>query len=63
LYLLRGDFEPLENLRGDPFTKPQDAEKEMLRADIIMLESVGLITSKVDNLPYPFGEFVIHILL
>ncbi len=62
LYLLGVHLEARKHLGRDPLAEAQDAEQEMLGADVLVLQPVRLVASEIDDLSHPFGEFVIHVM-
>src|SRR5213078_4633918 len=55
-HLLDGDVERLEHARGETFLFAQQAEQDVLRADVVVLERPGLVLGEDDNLAGPFRE-------
>ena len=53
---LDGDVERLEHARGQPLLLAQQAEQDVLGADVVVLEYPGLLLSEDDHLAGPFGE-------
>ena len=54
--LLDRDVEGLEHARGEAFLFAQQAEQDVLRADVVVLERPSLVLRENDDLPGPFGE-------
>src|SRR5207244_918967 len=54
--LLDGDVERLEHAGGEPFFLAQEAEQDVLGADVVVLERPSLVLGENDDLPGPFGE-------
>src|SRR5439155_6780912 len=54
--LLDGDVERLEHSGGEPFLLAQEAEQDVLGADVVVLERPSLVLGENDDLPGPFGE-------
>ena len=49
-HLLDGDVEALEHARGEPFLLAQQAEQDVLGADVVVLEGAGLVLGEDDDL-------------
>ena len=49
-----------QHLRGDTFQFPEEAEQNVLRADVIVLQADRLLACHRENLPHPVREVVIH---
>ena len=54
--LFHRDVERLENACGKAFLFAEEAEQDVLRADVVVLEGPGLVLSKDDDLTCPLGE-------
>ena len=54
--LLHGDVERLEDARGKPFLLAQQAEQDVLGADVVVLERPRLVLREDDDLPGSLGE-------
>ena len=59
-HLLEGDAERLEHARGKTFLFAQQAEQEMLGADVVVLERPGLILGQNHDLASSLGEPLEH---
>src|SRR5439155_11649348 len=59
-HLFHGDVERLEDARGETFLLPEQAQKNVFRADVVVLESARLVLSQDDDLTSPFGEAFEH---
>ncbi len=59
-HLFDGDVEPVEHARGEPLLLAQQAEQDVLGADVVVLEGPGLVLCKDDDLAGPFGESFEH---
>src|SRR5439155_5584100 len=55
-----GDVERLENARGETFLLTEEAEEDVLGADVVVLEGAGLVLGEDDNLPGAFSEALEH---
>ena len=55
-HLLDRDVERLEHPRGETFLLAQQAEQDVLRADVVVLQGPGLVLGKDDDLTGSFGE-------
>ena len=55
-YLLDRDVERLEHARGKPFLLAQQAEQDVLRSDVVVLQCPRLVLRENDDLTSPFGE-------
>ena len=54
--LLHRDVERLEDAGRKPFLLAQQAEQDVLRADVVVLQRPRLVLREDDHLPCPFGE-------
>ena len=54
--LFHRDVERLENACGKAFLFAEEAEQDVLRADVVVLEGSGLVLRKDDDLTCPLGE-------
>src|SRR4029078_5085499 len=52
--LLDGDVERLQDAGCEPLLLTQEAEKDVLGADVVVLESACLVLGQDDDLPSPF---------
>ena len=59
-HLFHGDVELLEHPRGEALLLAQQAEQDVLRADVVVLESSRLVLREDDHLPCPFRESLEH---
>ena len=59
-HLLDRDVERLEHARGEPFLLAQQAEQDVLRADVVVLERARLVLGEDDDLSGSFGETLEH---
>jgi len=57
---LDGDVERLEHACGEPLLLAEEAEQDVLGADVVVLENAGLLLSEDDHLAGPFGEALEH---
>ena len=55
-HLLDRDVERLEHARGKPFLLAQQAEQDVLRSDVVVLQCPRLVLRENDDLTSPFGE-------
>ena len=55
-HLLHGDVERLQDARGEPFLLAEEAEQDVLRADVVVLERARLVLRENDYLSSPFSE-------
>ena len=55
-HLLDRDVERLEHARGETFLLAQQAEQDVLRADVVVLQGARLVLREDDDLASPFGE-------
>ena len=55
-HLLHGDVERLEHPRSETFLLAQQAEQDVLRADVVVLQRPRLVLREDDDLAGPFGE-------
>ena len=53
----------LEDARSEALLLAQQAEQDVLGADVIVLENPGLLLGEDDHLPGPFGEALKHAVL
>ena len=60
-YFLHGDVQRLENARGEPLLFAEEAEQDVLSADVVVLEGAGLVLSEDDDLSSPFRESLEHV--
>src|SRR4029079_1453370 len=60
---LDGDVEGLEDAGGQALLLAQQAEEDVLGADVIVLENPGLLLGEDDHLASPFGEALKHAVL
>ena len=60
---LDGDVERLEHARGEALLLAEEAEQDVLGADVVVLEDAGLLLGEDDHLPGPFGEALKHAVL
>jgi hypothetical protein len=58
--LLEGDVERLQGARRQAFLLAEQPEEDVLRADVVVLESVGFVLGDDDGLPGAFGEALEH---
>ena len=54
--LFHGDVERLEDACGKTFLLAQEAEQDVLRADVVVLEGSRFVLRQNDDLPCPLGE-------
>ena len=59
---LQGDPEGLQGLRGDALTLVDQAEQDVLGADVVVVEHPGLFLGQDDNPPRSVGEPLEHLL-
>ena len=59
-HLFHGDVERLEDARGKALLLAQEAEKDVLRADVVVLERARLVLGEDDDLSGPFCESLEH---
>ena len=59
-HLLDGDVERLEHAGRQPLLLAQEAEEDVLRADVVVLEGARLVLREDDDLASPFGEPLEH---
>ena len=57
---LHGDVERLEHARGETLLLAEQAEQDVLGADVVVLEDAGLLLGEDDHLAGPFGEALEH---
>ena len=55
-HLFDGDVEGLEHARGEAFFLAQQAEQDVLGADVVVLQRPRLVLRENDDLPCPFSE-------
>src|SRR5262249_28817532 len=55
-HLLDGDVEALEHAGGKPLLLAQEAEQDVLGADVVVLERTGLVLGQNDDLARPLRE-------
>jgi len=55
-HLFDGDVERLEDARGKAFLFAKQAEEDVLRADVVVLERACFVLGKDDDLSGPFSE-------
>ena len=55
-HLFHRDVERLEDAGGQALFLAQEAEQDVLRADVVVLEGPGLVLRQNDDLPCPLGE-------
>ena len=60
-YFLHGDVQRLEDARGEPLLFAEEAEQDVLSADVVVLEGAGLVLSEDDDLSSPFSESLEHV--
>jgi hypothetical protein len=60
---LHGDVERLEDARSETLLLAQQAEKDVLCTDVVVLENSGLLLGEDDDLPGPFREALKHAVL
>ena len=58
--LLDGDVERFEHPRRQPFLLAQQAEQEVLRADVVVVEAPGGVLREDDDLTRALGESLEH---
>src|SRR5262249_30505930 len=58
--LLDGDVEALEDAGRKTLLLAQQAEQDVLGADVVVLERTGLVLSENDHLACPLGEPLEH---
>ena len=54
--LLHRDVEALEHAGGEPLLLAEEAEQDVLGADVVVLEGAGLVLGENDDLPGSLGE-------
>ena len=59
-HALDGDVKGLEHARGKTLLLAQQAEQDVLRADVVVLERTRLLLRENDDLPGPFCESLEH---
>ena len=59
-HLFDGHFEPVEDTRRDTLLLTQEAEEQVLGADVVVLEGPGLFLGEDHDLPGAFGESFEH---
>ena len=59
-HALDGDVEALEHARGETLLLAQQAEQDVLGADVVVLERPRLLLRENDHLPGPFCESLEH---
>ena len=59
-HLLDGDVELLEHARGKALLLAQQAEQDVLRADVVVLQRPCFVLREDDDLPGPFRESLEH---
>ena len=59
-HLLHGDLEALEHAGGEALFLTQQAEQDVLGADVVVLERAGLFLGQHDDLTGAFGEAFEH---
>ena len=59
-HLLHGDVERLEDARGETLFLPEEAEEDVLRPDVVVLERACLVLGEDDDLSGPFCESLEH---
>ena len=57
------DVERLEDAGREPLLLAQQAEEDVLGADVVVLQDAGLLLREDDHLPGPFCEALEHLLL
>ena len=57
---LHGDVERLEHARGEALLLAEQAEQDVLGADVVVLEDAGLFLGEYHHLPGPFCESLEH---
>ena len=60
-HALHGDVQALEHAGGQPLLLAQQAEQDVLRADVVVLERARLLLRENDHLPGPFCESLEHV--
>ena len=55
-HLLHRDVQALEHARGKALLLTEEAEEDVLRADVVVLEGAGLVLGENDDLPGSLGE-------
>jgi hypothetical protein len=55
-YFLDGDVERLEHACGEPLLLAEQAQQDVLGADVVVLQRAGLVLRKDDYLPRSLGE-------
>ncbi len=58
--LLDGDVERLEDARGETLLLAEQAEQDVLGADVVVLEGAGLVLGENDDLAGPLREALEH---
>ena len=58
--LFDGHFETVEDARGHPLLLAEQAEQQVLGADVVVLEGTGLFLREDHDLPGAFGEAFEH---
>ncbi len=59
-HFLDRDVERLEHARGKTFLFAEEAEQDVLGADVVVLERACLVLGEDDNLTSPFSEAFEH---
>jgi hypothetical protein len=59
-HLLDGDVQRLEDACGQPLLLAEEAEQDVLRPDVVVLQRSGLVLRKDDHLAGSFGETLKH---
>ena len=59
-YLLKGDTHNVEYTSCNSLTITDKAQEEMLRADIVVIQPIGLLDSILDHLLRPRGQLLIR---
>jgi hypothetical protein len=59
-HLFHGDVELLEHARGEALLLAQQAEQDVLRPDVVVLESPCFVLGEDDDLSSPFCEALEH---
>ena len=59
-HLFHGDVERLEHPCGETFLFTQEAEEDVLRADVVVLQRACLVLCQDHDLSRPFGESLEH---
>jgi len=60
-HLLDGDVERLEHAGGEALLLAEQAEENVLRADVVVLQRPGLVRRENDDLASPLGKAFEHV--